>query len=223
LEAGHGHFMGDALAWTGAGDTAKVDLPALPCEFLDEELVAATLSPSFDVDAILGQIDEECAAFQSDATVPTTPPPVAAAAAAAAAVAATAVAAVPAKVARTTTSIRTLTKAEILSAVESNDVLLADRRQWANMMTQAEQVLSPNEVAELKKRRRRAKGVVDAQNARKKKKKGTANTDVQFKVAIAQNEALTAKVAQMAADNAALQKELAALRSQLTAANNTPQ
>jgi CheY-like chemotaxis protein len=222
-------------AFVGAGNAAKVDLPALPCELLDEALTQATLD-SFDVDAILRglevpflQIDgvDTCQseAALPDAIVPTTPPPVAAAAAADpdARAKATRAKGARAVVRKSPTTIRTLTKAEILVAVESEEVLLADRRQWANLVAQAERVLSAAEVAGLKKRRRRAKGVVDARNARVKKKKVVESTDVQFETAVLQNEALTAKVAQMAADNAALQRELALLRRQLNAANNTPQ
>jgi hypothetical protein len=188
----------------------------LPCDFLDEELIATLDSPSFDVDAILGCLEVPTQVNREDtaspiATVPTTPP---AAALATERTAPSMARRSQAKI-RTATAIRTPTRDEILAAVESDEVLLATRRQWADLMAQAESVLSPDEVAELKKRRRRAKGVVDARNARVKKRKGFESHSVEYEAAMMQNAALTAKVTQMAADNAVLQNELAALRSKL--------
>lgn len=198
------------------GGGAKVDLPQALSELFNEEFISATASPSFDVNRMLDSCfevpDLEVAgASAADATVPTTPPPVET-------VVSTPPA--PALAVRNSTTIRTPTKEEILAAAQSNEVLLASRQQWANLLSQAERVLTAQEIATLKKNRRRAKGAVDARNSRNKRKKGAEKNGKQFDAVMRQNKQLQNTVAQMGAENAALQKELAALRKQLAANNN---
>lgn len=206
---------GEGLAFIMGGG-AKVDLPQALCELFNEEFLPGTASPSFDVDRMLDSCFEVpelevAGASAADATVPTTPPPVE-----------TVVSTTPALAVRNSTTIRTPTKEEILAAAQSNEVLLAGRQQWANLLSQAERVLTAQEIATLKKNRRRAKGAVDARNSRNKRKKGAEKNGEQFDAVMRQNKQLQNTVAQMGADNAALQKELAALRNQLAVNNNAP-
>jgi len=109
---------------------------------------------------------------------------------------------------------RNPTKADILRSVQSVEILQSDKHEWKVFFGQAKGLLSAAEIKEIKKKRRRALGVIYARDSRNKQKQERSSNDGQFQVLAEQNERLVLDVAQLNADNQALRTELAQLRSQ---------
>jgi hypothetical protein len=111
--------------------------------------------------------------------------------------------------------LRNPTKAELLLFLQSVEVLQSAKHQWKRFFSQAKGLLSQDEVDKVKKKRRRALGVIYARDSRNKQKQVRNSTDGQFHVVTAENARLVLDVAELTAANLALRSQIAELKGQL--------
>lgn len=115
----------------------------------------------------------------------------------------------------TPTSIRSPSREEVLRALESVEVLRAGKEEWKLFFEQVKTVLTGPELQALKKKRRRALGVLYARDSRNKTKRARGDERSQFAQVAEQNQQLSAAVVELATANAQLRRQLDELRNQL--------
>ena len=95
------------------------------------------------------------------------------------------------------------------------EVLQCAKHQWQEVFSPFKGLLSQDEVDKVKKKRRRALGVIYARDSRNKQKQVRNSTDGQFHVVTAENARLVLDVAELTAANLALRSQIAELKGQL--------